>query len=152
MTRSVEYEELVRLFSGLSAGVATSMECLFEVSGLGSYIKTVAGRGSQFAVVAVKARPSSTLSVSLEHSWPTDVASSDIRLFDEAMLVGIVEGIVREDWPPMACRITSVRVEFVAAETTPLAVRVAAAMAVRDMCRKPGWGRSDGGEPPLRIA
>ena len=152
MTRIVEYDELVRLFPGLSAGVATPMECLFEVNGLGRYIKSVAGRGPQFAEVSLKGRPSSTLSVSLEHSWPTDVASSDIRLLDEAMLLGIIEGIVREEWPPMACLITSVKAGFVAAETTPLAVRVAAAMAVGDMCRKPGWGRPDGGEPPLRIA
>ena len=152
MNRTVEYEELLRLFPSLSAAVAVSMHCLFEVNGAGRHIKRVSGQPPQYGAVSITAVPSSTLSVRLAHSWPGEASEKEVLLLDDALLLGIAEGIVREEWPPMGCRITSVKAGYVPSETTPVAVRIAAALAVSDMCRRPGWGRSDGGDPPLRTA
>lgn len=152
MIRILEYEELLRLFPALSAGMVTPMHCLFAVGGVGKHIKRLADQPPQYGEVAIEALPSGTLSLRLAHSWPSELSEREATLLDDAMLLGIAEGIVREEWPPMGSQITTVKAGFVARETTPTAVRIAAAVAVRDMCRRPGWAKPDGDDSPLRIA
>ena len=80
MNRTVEYEELLRLFPSLSAAVAVSMHCLFEVNGAGRHIKRVAGQPPQYGAVSITAVPSSTLSVRLDHSWPGEASEKEVLL------------------------------------------------------------------------
>ncbi len=146
------YEELVRRFPTLSVGTVTPMRCALPVRGQGRHIKRLRDQPPQRADVAIGARPAGVLSVQFNHSWPPGLASDELARLDDALLLGIAEGIAREEWPPMECAITSLEVGYFSGETTPVAVRIAAAVAVRDMCRQPGWEGGELGTSPPDVA
>ena len=151
MARSIGYEELVRLFPMLSAGTILPMRCVCRVQGRGRFIKQRSEQPPQFGDVEISASPAAVLSVHLAHAWPSDVSPDETARLDNSLLLGLVEGIAREEWPPMECALTCEAVGYVSGDTTPVAVRIAAAMAVRDMCRRPGW-EGDGGAAPPEVA
>ena len=146
------YEELVRRFPTLSVGTVTPMRCTLPVHGRGRHIKRLREQPPQCADVIIGAVPAGILSVHFRHSWPTGINSDELARLDDALLLGIAEGISREEWPPMECAITSLEVGYFSGETTPVAVRIAAAVAVRDMCRQPGWEGGESGASPLDVA
>jgi hypothetical protein len=152
MDRVFRYEELVRRFPTLSAGLVTPMRCVAPVVGHGRCVKRLSDQPPLFADVALGASPAGVLSVHLKHSWPSNVESEESNRLDESLLLGIAEGIAREQWPPMECAITSEGVRYIGGETTPAAVRIAASVAVRDMCRKPGWEGGETGAPSPEVA
>ena len=146
------YEELVRRFPALSVGTITPMRCTLPVRGQGRYIKRHRDQPPQYGEVAIAAVPAGVLSVEFKHSWATGLGPDELARLDDSLLLGIAEGISREEWPPMECAITTLEVGYVNGETTPATVRIAAATAVRDMCRQPGWEGGERGESPPDVA
>ena len=86
------------------------------------------------------------------HSWPRELGPDEVARLDTSLLLGLVEGIAREEWPPMESAITCVTVGHRSTETTPAAVRIAATMAIKDMCRQPGWETTESGSSPPDVA
>jgi len=133
-----EYGELIRLFPTLSVGTVTAMRCVAPVRGRGRHVKRLVDQPPQYGDVALAAAPAGTLSIQFEHAWPSELRRDEVARLDDSLLLGLVEGIAREDWPPMECAITSLTVGYRSDETTPGSVRIAATVAIRDMCRQPG--------------
>ena len=152
MARSIGYDELIRRFPMLSAALIVPMRCVSPVRGRGKYVKQLKDRPHQFGDVEVSASPAGVLSIHLAHSWPSELSNDEIVRLDDALVLGLVEGIAREEWPPMECALTCESVGYVNGDTTPVAVRIAAAMAVRSMCRRSGWEGLNGAAPPDDVA
>jgi hypothetical protein len=150
--RSFDYEELIRLFPSLSSGTVIPLRCVSPVRGHGTYIRRLRSQAPQHGDVEVAAVPAGVLSVHFAHTWPRELSTDEVARLDDALLLGLAEGVAREEWPPMECALTSMAVGYVGGETTPAGVRIAAAMAVRDMCRRQGWEGNERGDLPPDVA
>jgi hypothetical protein len=148
MTRQWDAGELAQLFPALGTSPSTSVRCVQRVVGQGRYIKEGQG-GRHFGDLAVSASPAPELSVRLSHAWPSDLPPAEGRDLDRAILEGIVEGLLRALPRPIACAIRTENATYLRGDTTIMAVRIAASMAVQHLCSQPGW---DGGASAPDVA
>ena len=131
-------ERLTSLFPGLEWDSPTVVRCTKATRGAGTWIKAEGSR-PRYSQVSILCSPAFVLSVSLEHRWPDDVSPEDRRALDEALLAGIMEGLTSEEYPAWLCSVRAVDVTYVPEQTTSEAVKVAAAMAIRDALRRRSW-------------
>src|SRR6185503_15956411 len=118
--------ELVTKFPGLAEAVS-AFRCARATAGHGRFYRERDGvRMSGDVVIAVELHES--LHVELRHTWPADVLASDA--LDQAVLEGLIDGLLQPGCHLFGCRISTLSVEVVADQTTEMAVRLAACMAV----------------------
>src|SRR5258708_344753 len=121
-------DQLMALFPDHRWGVAAPGWCTSQCAGEGRWIK----ESGLFS-------PARELRVRLEHEWPADVTDGDRAALTMALLAGVMDGLVSNERPTWLCAVTSTRVTYLRAGTTPEAVRLAARLATDDALRKPGW-------------
>jgi len=114
------------------------VRCTEEARGEGRYIK-VTGSTPRYSQVSIMCSPAFVLSVRLEHRWPDDLSPEERIALDDALLAGMMEGLASEEYPAWLCAISTVNVRYVPEQTTRQAVKVAAAMAIKDALRRPSW-------------
>lgn len=130
--------DLQGLFQNLRQSDAFLLRCKDATVGVGKCIKESAAT-RQYAEIGVEGSPSAHLSVSFGHDWLPEVGAARATEFDDAVLRGIVEGLAKRCY--LAAWGCAVRTEFATCgeSTSPVAVQIAAALAVEDMIRKANW-------------
>jgi hypothetical protein len=131
-------DRLASLFPALEWDSPTVVRCTEEARGEGRYIK-VTGSTPRYSQVSIMCSPAFVLSVRLEHRWPDDLSPEERIALDDALLAGMMEGLTSEEYPAWLCAISTVTVRYVPEQTTRQAVKVAAAMAIKDALRRPSW-------------
>ncbi len=131
-------DRLTSLFPALEWDSPTVVRCTEKTRGEGRYVKT-SGSRPRHGQVSIVCSPAFVLSVRLEHRWPDDVSPEERTALDEALLAGIMEGLTSEEYPAWLCAISAINVGYLPEQTTGQAVKAAAAMAVQDALRRPGW-------------
>jgi hypothetical protein len=134
--------ELTALFPFLTDR-RVGFRCTNEVPGRGRYIKSVRGR-EQFADVALRAKPHPSFAVRFAHTWPDAVSPEEVKELDHSLLRGVVERLHLSPPHVGECVIVTEAVRYRPGDTTPLAVTIAASMAITDILKRAGW---IGGEP-----
>ncbi len=131
-------DRLTSLFPDLGWDSPTVVRCTESTRGEGRYVKASRGK-PRYGQVSIVCSPAFVLSVRLEHRWPDDVSAEERTALDEALLGGIMEGLTSEEYPAWLCAISTIDVRYVPEQTTGQAVKAAAAMAIQDALRRPGW-------------
>jgi hypothetical protein len=137
-TVTYDRDRLTALFPALEWDSPTVVRCTEDTTGEGRCIRANRSR-RRFSQVAVMCSPAFVVSVSLEHSWPDDVSPEERTALDEALLSGIMQGLTSGEYPAWLCAISTLSVAYVPEQTTPHAVRVAAAAAIQDALRRRSW-------------
>jgi hypothetical protein len=130
--------ELHGLFQNLRQSEVFLLRCKTDTPGVGKCIKeSTAAR--QYAEVALEGTPAAQLSVSFGHDWLPEIGAARATELDDALLRGIIEALAKRCY--LAAWGCAVRTEFATCgETTaPLAVKIAAALAIEDMIRQADW-------------
>jgi hypothetical protein len=150
VTRLWTLDDLARNYPDLADGRAT-LACVERVAGRGRHLKrSPDGLRSQFADVALHTEPAASFEVRFDHSWPPDVSSNEATDLDQALLRGIVESLLRPPARLDQCMIVTDMVSYASSETNPLAVSIAASLALVDVLKKGGWYGDD--SPPPAVA
>lgn len=120
------------------------VRCKSTVTGEGQYVKDVGGV-VQAAVIAVQLRPDDSLSVSLGHEWPAELSGERLDELDRAVLRGIIESLARRcSLSALGCGVTTISAVY-RAGSGPMAVQVAASLAMQTVLQKADWSSP---EPP----
>lgn len=128
--------DLLPLFPELGEVQARGSFALREpAEGQGRYVKDTGGR-RQAAGVRLRGSPLSELLISLPHEDQTREDADTFRR-ERALLLGVVEAIARSTNPAWRCHMQAAieRDE----NASSMAIQLAAAMAVEDLCRKGLW-------------
>ena len=131
-------DRLTTLFPTLGWDSPTVVRCTEETSGEGTYVKTNPRR-PRYGHVSLVCSPAFVLSVRLQHHWPDDAPARIRPALDEALLAGMMDGLTAEEYPAWLCTVRTVTVRYVPEQTTPQAVKRAAALAVQDALRRRTW-------------
>ena len=131
-------DRLTSLFPALEWDSPTVVRCTEETRGEGRYVRA-SGSRPRYGQVSIVCSPAFALSVRLEHRWPDEASPEERAALDEALLAGIMEGLTSEEYPAWLCAISTIDVRYVPEQTTGQAVKAAAAMAIQDALRRPGW-------------
>jgi len=139
---SFDRDRLTSLFPALDWDAPTVVRCTEEVRGEGRYVQAAGPTLGHLAVlghVSVLCAPAFAVSVTFEHQWPDEVPPEQRAAFDEALLSGMMEGLTSEEYPAWLCALRTADVSYVPEQTTAETVKSAAALAVQDALRRPGW-------------
>ena len=129
--------ELGQLFPEVARAVAGAY-CETSAVGQGRYIKPRPCIGPQFADVAVHASPAPSLTIRLRHEWPATVQTAEREFLDEALLQGLIEGVLELDPPGLGCELVTTAVGYTSV-TSAKAVQMAARLAFQDLARRVRW-------------
>jgi hypothetical protein len=124
------------------ATVGSVFRCTRAASGHGRYIK-VSGSRRLFADVTVRIEPYETLVLHLHHTWPSHLPEQEREALDEALFRGLMDAICHPGHQLYGCRVATETATYENGETIPLAVTIAAHMAVFDVVKQGNWD----GEP-----
>jgi hypothetical protein len=144
------FDDLAGRYPDLLDGRAT-LACVERLVGRGKYLKRSSdGLRSLFADVALHTEPAASFEVRFDHSWPVDVPTNEAIDLDQALLRGIVESLLRPPARLDQCTLVTDIVGFRSGETTPMAITIAASLALVDILKKGGWYGDD--SPPPAAA
>ena len=138
--------DLLREFPEIQHEKPVVFRCREPTVGKGHFLKQVWG-GPQFADVFVEVTPADTLCITLGHEWPVGLPSEKMAELDRALLSGILAAMAERGHLALwGCRIKSTAVLF-DERTSPISIRVAAALAVHDMMGTAVWTPHPPNEP-----
>ena len=120
------------------------VRCKSTVTGEGPYVKDVGGV-VRAVVIVVQLRPGDSFSVSLGHEWPAEANGEQQDELDRAVLRGIIESLARRcSLAALGCGVTTISAVYLEG-SGPMAVQVAASMAMQAALEKADWSSP---EPP----
>ena len=151
VARILTWNDLLARFPELSGGVCCPMRCEFPIAGKGRHPARGFGSSRPVAEIGLSARPAARLFFEFRHCWPEGASPVEAAALEEALVLGLAEGVLREEWTPMGCSMVCTDVQC-SDLADVAAVRIAAARAVQDVCRQVGWIKETEDEPPLEPA
>jgi hypothetical protein len=125
-------------FPALEWDSPTVVRCTDDTAGEGR-CRQADGSRRHYSQVSLRCSPAFVLSVHLDHAWPRHVRAEERAALDEALLSGIMEGLSSEEYPAWLCAVSTLTVAYVPKQTTRQVVKAAAAAAIQDALRHPGW-------------
>ena len=144
MSREWLLDDLLAMFPDVSRGTRRVLRCLWKTSGQGRYVREREGNMVN-ASVSLTAQPSLEFRLRLTNEWPKEVSGPDARTLESELLRGILEGTIACEDPPWLCRIDCTAVDLTQATAdSALHIRIAAALAVRDLVEGGGWEATGG--------
>jgi hypothetical protein len=130
--------ELLEMLPHVRRESSVMLTCTHASDGHGRYVKEESGR-KEFADVRLRVLPAGRFSLQRLHEWPSAVAIEDAEELDRALLWGIADGTVRMAKPAWGCRIECLAADFSPGKAAPVAVRIAAGLAMQNAVDNGHW-------------
>jgi hypothetical protein len=144
-------DELRARFAALARDAERPVRCTAPGGGSGICLNLRDGERRGSARIDIQVEPAETLTIRLEHAWPSEREPAHGQEFDERILQGLCEALARGRADARFGRIVARSVVDYGTESTPVAFQVAAAMAVQDAIRRGGWDPGDPTDETVAI-